>query len=91
MSFLSTQKQGYVTIRCPLCQSNKAIKESSIKNYKKRKSIGIKCTCGCRFIKQLQREDLHNTNLISAIINLDMEILWYKITHLLQARNLNDV
>lgn len=70
-------------IECPMCRTVKKIKKTDIREMKKQKVLSFRCTCGQRFQKKIIRKNLNEIDLISAIANFDLEVLWYKIKPLL--------
>ncbi len=82
ISLLKSQPEDFV-IECPMCCSVKKIKKTDIKEKEKQKVLSFRCTCGQRFYKKIIRKDFNEIDLISAIANFDLEVLWYKIKPLL--------
>ncbi len=77
------QKTDDITIRCEMCSSSKTIRKEDFDDLKKRKFISFRCTCGTRFHKRIIIKNFKEIDLISAIANADIEVLWYKIKFVL--------
>ena len=84
---LFNKKSDCVAIECPLCRTKKSIKKSDINNFEKKSVIRCKCTCGCSFQKRLEKKDPMEKDLISAIVQLDFGVLWFKMQHPLASLN----
>jgi transcription elongation factor Elf1 len=82
ISLLKSQSEDFV-IECPMCRSVKKIKKTYFKDKKKQKVLSFWCTCGNRFHKKIIRKNFNEIDLISAIANFDLEVLWHKIKPLL--------
>ncbi len=81
MFTLFNSNSDSISIECPLCGTTKSIQKSDINNFKNRRFIRCRCTCGSSFKKRIERKDPTKMDLISAIAQLDFGVLWYKIQH----------
>lgn len=81
MFSLFNRNSDNIIVDCPACGTRKIIQKSNIKNFENLKVIRCRCTCGSSFKKILAKKDPSEVDLLSAIVRLDFDVLWYKIQH----------